>query len=106
MDTFSALAAPTRRRIVEILAEHGELAATAIWQKFNLSSPAISQHLKILKEAKIIVVRRQGKQRIYDLDRARIAEIEKWACDMNTKWDSRFDALDQALQHEHINNKR
>jgi DNA-binding transcriptional ArsR family regulator len=68
MDVFEALAAPTRRQIIEMLASKGELSATDIYRRFDASPPAISQHLKILREAKLVRVERQGQLRIYQID--------------------------------------
>ena len=58
MDMFVALADPTRRHILELLANSGELAATAIYEQFPVSPPAISQHLKVLREVKLVRVSR------------------------------------------------
>jgi DNA-binding transcriptional ArsR family regulator len=77
MEPFGALADPTRRRILEMLAERdlpaGELAA-----HFAITASAISQHLKVLREAGLVQVERQAQQRIYGLDREAFAALVQW----------------------------
>ncbi|MEZ0276876.1 MAG: metalloregulator ArsR/SmtB family transcription factor, partial [Roseimicrobium sp.] len=77
MLTFTALADPTRRRIVEMLAD-GERTAGEIVARFDMTAPAISQHLKLLREAGLISVRADGQRRIHSLDRSGFAEMEAW----------------------------
>ena len=67
MNSLAALSDPTRQRIVEMLAG-GALCAGDIAQQFELSPPAISQHLKALREAKLVKVRAEAQKRIYELD--------------------------------------
>ena len=100
MDVFEALAAPTRREIVEMLASKGRLTATDIYGRFNASPSAISQHLKILREAKLVRVERQGQLRIYQIDPKGIDQIDAWTQRMTRLWNKRFDALDKVLQAE------
>jgi DNA-binding transcriptional ArsR family regulator len=66
MEVFEAIAQPTRRRILRILAG-GELSAGAVAEQFELTQPAISQHLKVLKETGLVSERRDGTRRLYSL---------------------------------------
>jgi len=100
MDVFEALAAPTRREVIEMLSSKGRLSATDIYQRFDASPPAISQHLKVLREAKLVRVERQGQLRIYQIDPKGMAEIEEWSQRMTRLWNKRFDALEKVLQAE------
>jgi len=100
MDVFEALAAPTRREIIEMLASKGRLSATDIYDRFDASPPAISQHLKILREAKLVRVERQGQLRIYQIDPEGMDEIDQWTQRMTRLWNKRFDALERVLQAE------
>ena len=61
MDTFTALAEPTRRNILEMLAANGNMPATSIYGHFKASPPAISQHLKVLREAKLVRVEKRAQ---------------------------------------------
>ena len=98
MDVFAALAEPTRRRIVEILADQGQLPASAIYKQFDSSAPAISQHLKVLREANIVIVQKQAQKRLYRINADQISELERWARDTVRQWSNRFDRLDELLQ--------
>lgn len=100
MNLFSALADPTRLNIVEMLAARGELSATDIGNKFSVSPPAISQHLKILREARLVEVEKRAQKRIYKINPRAINEIESWAQKNLQLWNERFDALDELLQKQ------
>ena len=100
MDVFTALAAPTRREIIEMLASKGKLSVMDISKNFQSTPPAISQHLKILREAKLIKVEKLGQQRIYQIDLDGMREFEEWSQRMTHLWEKRFDALEKLLQTE------
>ena len=86
MDVLEALADPTRRRVVELLGA-GELTAGEIAAHFPHSRPAVSRHLRLLREAGVIEFRADGTRRLYALRRDRLAEAERWLR-------QRLDALD------------
>ena len=100
MDIFQALADPTRRKIIEMLARDGQLSATEISDRFSVSPQAISQHLKVLREAKLVQVEKRAQQRIYQVNPEAMLELEGWARQLRQLWDQRFDALDQVLEME------
>lgn len=100
MDIFSALAEPTRRSILEMLARKGQLSASDIYNKFNATPPAISQHLKVLREAKLVYVEKRAQQRIYQVNPKPMFELEDWIKKMTKTWDERFNILDQLLKKE------
>jgi DNA-binding transcriptional ArsR family regulator len=103
MDIFYAIAEPTRRSIIEMLAKKGRLSATDISDKFSQSAPAISQHLKVLREAHVVHVEKQGKQRIYQLDRNSMGKVERWAHEMTHLWNERLDRLDTLIKDKKLN---
>ena len=74
---FAALGDPTRRRIIELLAER-ELAAGEIARRFDMTAPAVSQHLKILRNAALIRVRNDAQRRIYALEPSGLADLDAW----------------------------
>lgn len=74
---FAALADPTRRRILEMLATR-ELPAGEIARRFDMTPPAVSQHLKLLRAAGLVQVRRDAQRRIYALDLNGLAELDAW----------------------------
>jgi DNA-binding transcriptional ArsR family regulator len=97
MNSLTALADPTRRQIVEMLGR-GERASGEIAESFAVSAPAISQHLKVLREAKLVDVRVEGQRRVYSLNLAGLAEIEAWINEVRRFWDGRLDALERELR--------
>lgn len=99
MLAFAALADPTRQRIVELLAER-ELSAGAIAARFDVSAPAISQHLKVLREAKLVRVRAEAQRRIYGLDPAGFEAMEDWLDGIRRFWRGSLDALERAVKDE------
>ena len=77
MNSFSAIADPTRRRIMESLAQ-GPLSSGEIAGLFQISAPAVSQHLKTLREAGLVQVRIEAQWRIYELDREGVDKLVAW----------------------------
>lgn len=97
MESLTALADPTRRRIVEVLAR-GPLSSGEIAEQFDVTAPAISQHLKTLREARLVTVRAEAQKRIYELDRHGVDELAKWVDELKRFWSVRFDRLEAALR--------
>jgi DNA-binding transcriptional ArsR family regulator len=100
MDLFVALADPTRRTILELLATRGELSATAIYEQFPVSPQAISQHLKILREANLVEMEKRAQKRVYRLNLQTLSQFEAWVQQTQQRWSERFDALDTVLERE------
>ena len=92
MNALEALADPTRRRIVELLADRdrsaGELAA-----HFSTSRPAVSRHLRVLREHGLVRAREEGRRRVYALEPAPLAELDEWLARYRSFWTNRLDAL-------------
>jgi DNA-binding transcriptional ArsR family regulator len=103
MDTFAALADPTRRQILELLARDGPISATQIVEHFPLSPPAISQHLKVLREAQLVHMDKRAQQRIYRINPDALLELEQWARRMTQLWQVRYDAFEKVLEAEKKN---
>jgi DNA-binding transcriptional ArsR family regulator len=99
MDTFTAISEPTRRAILEMLTG-GELAAGVIYRRFSSSPPAISQHLKVLRESNLVRVERRAQQRIYYINPEPMRELEKWVRQFAGKLDEQFKRLDLLLESE------
>ncbi len=100
MDKFYALAEPTRRKIVEMLASEGALSATEICDRFSVSPQAISQHLKVLREADLVRVEKRAQQRIYRINPQAVSELEGWARRLTDLWSQRIEALEALLERE------
>jgi DNA-binding transcriptional ArsR family regulator len=100
MDKFYALAEPTRRKIIELLASRGALSATEICEQFTISPQAISQHLKVLREAGLVQVEKRAQQRIYRINPQAMVELEDWARQLTELWSQRLEALEAVVQAE------
>lgn len=104
MDGFTAISDPTRRRIIGLLAER-ELSAGALAENFQMTAPAVSQHLKALKDARLVQVRVEGQRRIYSLNPLGLSEIDNWLETIRQFWRGRLDALEEALRKQDQRNK-
>ena len=96
MHAFDVLGDPVRRRILELLAE-GELtsgAITAVVQaEFGISQPAVSQHLKVLRDSGFATVRPEGARRLYAVDSVALHEVDVWLDKFRRFWEQRLDSL-------------
>lgn len=98
MNVFSALADTTRRDIVVLLARKGELSMSDISKNFTMTPPAISQHLKILKEAKVIQAKKEAQMRLYSIDQSGLDEMDEWISEVRNLWTKRFNSLGNYLE--------
>lgn len=96
-DVFQAIADPTRRAIIMLLAI-GALTPTAIASHFNSSRQAVSKHLQILTECDIVKQEQQGREIHYHLNADKMSEIEKWLQQFKLLMTKRFNQLDQVLE--------
>ena len=96
MEALAALADPTRRGIVALLAA-GEVAAGELAAHFPVSRPAVSRHLRVLREAGLVGVRVEGQRRLYALDPRPLAELDAWLAPYRRLWAQRLDALDTEI---------
>jgi len=101
---LAALADPTRRTIVELLAERertaGELAAS-----FSTSRPAVSRHLRVLREHGLVQARAHGRERLYSLEPEPLAELDEWLSRYRSFWTNRLDALGVELRRRRKENR-
>lgn len=97
MDTFAALADPTRRRIIEMLAQ-SSLSSGEIAARFEVSAPAVSQHLQTLRKARLVRVRVEAQRRIYELERDGVEEVSEWVARIRLFWEHRLDTLEALLE--------
>jgi len=97
MDAFVALADPTRRSILEML-RTGPRPAGEIAAQFAISPPAISQHLKALRQARLIHVRVEAQRRIYGIDPGGLREVDRWLAQYRAFWTAKLDVLEDRLR--------
>jgi DNA-binding transcriptional ArsR family regulator len=103
--SLAVLGDPTRRRIVELLAG-GSLCAGEIARRFDMSPPAISQHLKTLRHANLVQVRRDAQRRIYELNREGVGELAEWVHRLQGFWTTRLDVLESVITNDPRRHKR
>ena len=94
-EVFRAISDPTRRKIVQILSSEGKQSASMICDHFEISHPAISQHLSVLREANLVTVEKKSKYRVYSVNRETILEIENWTDSVKRMLEENFRALDE-----------
>jgi len=96
MHAFDVLGDPVRRRILDLIAD-GELSSGAITavvqQEFGISQPAVSQHLRVLRDSGFATVRPEGTRRLYAVDAAPFREVDEWLAHFRRFWDQRLDSL-------------
>jgi DNA-binding transcriptional ArsR family regulator len=97
MRSLNVLADPTRQRIVEMLAA-GSMSSGDIARRFDVSAPAISQHLRTLRDAKLVRVRAQAQKRFYELDPEGVGELADWIARIRGFWSEKLDALEEELR--------
>lgn len=102
---FSSLADPTRRDILRRVAER-ELSIGEIAEPYDLTFAAVSKHLKIMERARLIIKRRQGKQKLIVASPAALQDVSAYLEQYRALWEMRFDALDRLLQQEQLKNKK
>jgi DNA-binding transcriptional ArsR family regulator len=96
-DVFQAIANSTRRELLSRL-RGGELPATVLGERFDLTQPAISQQLRVLRDAGLVAERRVGRQRLYHLNPAPLREVAAWIAQYERFWDEAFDRLGDLLR--------
>ena len=95
---FRSLSDPTRRAIFERLCRDGEQTVTALTARSGVSQPAVSKHLKILKSAKLVRDRQDGRQTHYSAQIASLAPLIDWTGRMTGYWEAKFDKLEDLLK--------
>jgi len=105
MQSLLAIADPTRRRIVELLAQRDRTSGELV-EEFDVSAPAISQHLNVLREAGLVVTRAEGQTRIQTLNPAGLDDIGAWLERTRNFWSHRLDALERELKADDERNQR
>jgi DNA-binding transcriptional ArsR family regulator len=96
-DRFAALADATRRRLLEQLAS-GDLAVSELMNGLDMSQAAVSQHLRVLREAGLVTARKEGRHRYYRLRPAALTELRDWLDELERFWQARLAALGDYLR--------
>ena len=96
-DVFQAIADPTRREIISLIARQS-LNLNAIADNFQVSRPAISQHIKILTECGVIAIKKQGRERYCEVKFQPLTQVADWIEPFRKQWNYQFDKLDNVLE--------
>jgi len=107
-DVFQAIADPTRRQIIGLIARQS-MNLNTIADNFDISRPAISQHIKILTECGIVIIRQQGRERFCEAKLETLAEVSNWVEQYKQYWHEKFNSLDKYLdkiQSQNTSNKK
>lgn len=96
MEAAAAIADPIRRRVLELV-RNGEVAAGVLAEQFDVSRPAVSRHLRVLRDAGLVRERRDGRNRLYHADPAPLAELRRWLDDY---WADRLGALKSLAEQQ------
>jgi len=95
-DVFQAIADPTRREIINLIA-HRRLNVNTVAENFEVSRPAISKHMKILEECGLIMFEQQGRERFCKVQLAPLHEVADWIEQYKKMWETRLDSLETYL---------
>jgi DNA-binding transcriptional ArsR family regulator len=95
-DVYNAIAEPQRRDIIDLL-KKGELPVNDIADMLGIKQPQTSKHLRVLKEVGLVSVRKDGKQRLYQLNSKELKPVYEWVQSFEQLWSERFDQLDEYL---------
>ena len=95
-DPFQAIADPTRRTILVLLAAQ-TMTAGAIAENFEVARPTISKHMQVLSECELISATQKGREIYYELKVDKMKEIDKWLAQFRKIWEDRYDQLDNLL---------
>ncbi len=98
-DVFQAIADPTRRKIINMIA-HESLNLNSVAENFTVSRPAISKHIKILTECGLLVIKQQGRERYCEANLKKLNEVANWVEQYKVFWTKKLDALEIFLSKE------
>ena len=98
-ETWTALVDPTRRAVLDVLLD-GEQPVGEIVDRLRLSQPQASKHLRVLREAGLVRVRKDAQRRVYSLDPGPIADVDAWLSPYRRLWNDSLDRLEQHLEDQ------
>jgi len=97
---YFAIADPTRRALLLRLAKEGERNVSDLLEPFAISQPAVSKHLRILREAKLVRSRKDGRERLYAIEPRTLRQVHDWVSHFEKYWDQKLDALGEYLDRK------
>jgi DNA-binding transcriptional ArsR family regulator len=95
---FAALADPTRREILRLVADEGPVTATAVSERFPISRQGVAKHLVVLREAGLVHAERKGRETRFEASLAPLHTVSAWVDDVGATWDRRLERLARAVR--------
>ena len=105
-DVYQAIADATRRELLLRLAQEGERSVSDLLEPYSISQPAISKHLRILREAGLVRSRKEGRARLYALEADKLRDVYAWISHFEKYWDEKLDALGIYLEKKNTEQNR
>jgi DNA-binding transcriptional ArsR family regulator len=99
-DVFNAIAEPRRRQIIDLLARRGALAVGTIVVALGLPQPAISKHLGVLRKVGVVSVTKQGQQRLYNFEAAKLRPVHGWVKTFERSWSHQLDRIKERAERK------
>ncbi|MFC6020985.1 ArsR/SmtB family transcription factor [Plantactinospora solaniradicis] len=100
VDVFAALASPTRRQLLGLLLDQGARPVQELAEHFDMRRPSLSEHLRVLKDAGLVVERRAGRQRLYSLRPEPLRDLAEWLTPYERFWREKLSNLRDLLDAE------
>src|SRR5271163_1127455 len=97
-DVFNAIAEPRRRELIAILADGKEYAVNEVVVRLRMPQPAVSKHLGVLRKVGVVAVNKQGKQRVYNLEAAKLKTVHDWVKVFEDLWDHQLDRIKERAE--------
>ncbi len=105
-ELWSAIADPSRRRVLDLLVSHGDVSASWLAGRVPFSRQAVSKHLVVLERAGLISRRKQGREVLYQVEADRLDQATRAMADLAAQWDRRLGAIKRLAEAAHAENKR
>lgn len=99
-EVYAAIADPTRRALLLRLAEEGEKNVSELLEPFSISQPAVSKHLRILRDAGLVRSRKEGRLRLYAIEAQELRQVYDWVAQFGKYWDEKLDRLGRYLDKQ------
>jgi DNA-binding transcriptional ArsR family regulator len=104
-ELWSAIGDPSRRRVLDLLVRSGEASASWLAGQVPFSRQAVSKHLAVLEEARLVSRRKQGREVLYRVDATRLDQATQAMAQLASQWDRRLDAIKQLAESAHAKTK-
>jgi DNA-binding transcriptional ArsR family regulator len=102
---YAAIADPTRRTILLLLAKGGEKNVSELQEPFSISQPAVSKHLRILRDAGLVRSRQEGRRMFYAIEARKLQQVYDWVAQFEKYWDESLDRLGDYLDKQEQNRR-